>query len=203
MDKSNQQASSRDKDLSWLAAALESEGWFIFHISDRRKKGRKIEVNPTVGVCNTDWQFIQICNEISRKWLTGCHIKIHNRKRKPQHSRAYKVIWAGMKRVNKLLRPLIPYMRSGKKRRAELLLRFIESRFQQTRIGFENPKNIMGVQWSYKPFTSEQIAILIELKRLNSKGPNKEIAKGTLEKLQRLNTEQYKNTDDKVQVTEM
>lgn len=175
MDKSNQQASSRDSDLSWLAAALEGEGWFIFHVSDRRKQGRHIEINPQVAFGNTDWAFSQSCYEISKKWITGCHMSIRDRKVKPHHLKSYIVTWAGMKRCTALLEAIIPYMRSGKKRRAELLLEFIKSRLSR-------PEKT-------KPFTTHEIAILIELKRLNN--PAKPIAKGTLEKLQRLQSEQY------------
>ena len=187
MDKSNQQASSRDIDLSWLAAALESEGWFIFHVSDRRKKGRHIEINPTVGVCNSDWSFTQTCNDICRKWVTGCYLTTKIRDRNPsKHSPSHQIIWAGMKRVKKLIDAILPYMRSIRKRQAaQLLLDFIDDRFNQTPDG------------NYRPFSNKQIATLIELKRLN--GKRNGIAKGTLEKLQRLQTEQYKGIDDIVQ----
>jgi hypothetical protein len=89
-----------------------------------------------------------------------------------------------MKRSKKVLEAIMPYMRSGKKRRAELLLEYINSRLSRSR-----PKK-------FKPFNTHEIAILIELKRLNN--PTRPIAKGTLEKLQRLDTEQY-NIEDRVQ----
>ena len=188
MDESNQQASSRDIDLSWLAAALESEGWFIFDVSDRRKKGRQIEINPRVGICNSDWSFTQTCNDICRKWITGCYLNVKIRDRNPgKHSASHQVVWTGMKRVKKLIDAILPYVRSIRKRQAaRLLLDFIDDRFNQTPDG------------NYKPFTNKQIATLIELKRLN--GKRNGIAKGTLEKLQRLQTEQYrKRADDIVQ----
>lgn len=191
MNESNQQASSRDKDLSWLAAALESEGWFIFHVSDRRKNGKYVEINPTVGICNTDWTFIQTCNEISRKWITGCHIKDTRRKRNPKHQPCYYLIWGGMKRSQSIIGAVLPYMRSiVKTNKAKLLKEFIDIRLSRPRPG------------KFKPFSTREIALLIELKRLNN--PTRPITKGTLEKLQRLKTEQYlRDTDDIVQATEM
>lgn len=83
-----------------------------------------------------------------------------------------------MKRTKAIVEAVLPYMRSIRKRNcAKLLFEFINDRFNQTKDG------------GYKPFSNKQIALLIELKRLNN--PKKGIAKGTLEKLQRLQTEQY------------
>jgi hypothetical protein len=196
MDESNQQASSRDVDLSWLAAAIESEGWFIFHISDRRKKGRFVEINPQVGVCNTDWAFVQACNDIIKKWITGCHLSTTERKRNPKHLRVHRVICAGMKRTKAMIDAILPYMRhAGKIRRAKLLLEFIDHRMSRPRPYDKATKG------RYKPFSNVEIALLIELKKLNN--PTRPIAKGTLEKLQRLKTQQYKITDDIVQAEEI
>ena len=155
-----------------------------FSVSDRRNKGRRIEINPEVVVYNTDISFVQQCMDISKKYITGGLVKMLSRSRNPKHNQSFEARWSGYRRIKSLLVAILPYMRSTKKiYRAKLLLDFVTKRLDRE-----------VERW--KPFTQEEIDCLIQLRISNSK--TGEIAPGTLEKLQRLNTEQYAEVSSKV-----
>lgn len=167
----NQQAISKEIDLSWLAAAIEGEGSISFHIGAHKKRGGSpFEVTPIVCVYNTDWQFIDACYRI------GCCVVgsyISYRIRNPRHKPSWTLTWQGVKRCSKLLEVVLPFMKSAKKRQAELLLSYVKSRLTK------------GQGKGYNRVSSEEFAMLIEIRRLNNKNDS------SFEKLQRLYTEQF------------
>jgi len=167
----NQQVSSKEIDLSWLAAAIEGEGSISFHIGSHIKRGGSpTEIVPMVCVYNTDWQFIDAC------YRAGCYVTggyITHRRRNPRHKPSWTLTWQGVKRCSKLLEAVLPYMKSDKKRRAELLLNYLKSRLTK------------GSGKGYNRISSEELVMLIEIRRLNNKND------ASFEKLQRLYTEQF------------
>lgn len=117
-----------DKETGWLAAFVESEGSVMMALSVRNKQP---QYYPDVVVVNTDpgiiLRYIQILEKL------GCRFHVSIRKKKAG-SFGNKTIWDVHVRRQESLAVLLPYLAenmAGTKRfKAELMLRWVQSRLR-------------------------------------------------------------------------
>jgi hypothetical protein len=147
MELDNQQE-KMISDLSWLAAAWESEGHFT--LSWQKLHGQFDRVRPICGLTNTDLIFINEAISILKKYDLSYYVITRNgtnRLRYDVH------IW-GIKRVHRFLNAIYPYLRS-KKDRAKILKDFVDFR--------------LSLKKSKEPYGEYEISLYNQLKELNNR----------------------------------
>jgi hypothetical protein len=135
-----------DRQLGYLAAALDGEG-SVSLILVRPQNW----LRPSVEISNTDMSFL---NKI-REMLPNLGF-IRARKPKGKRKKAYGFVIQRLANVYPLLKVLLPEL-TAKKRRAELLIDFCESRLSHGKL-------------YYCPYTEREWEIYYELRKLNRRG---------------------------------
>lgn len=132
----NQHGTPTDAELGWLAGIIDGEGTIAFSVYELRHRERRLQdvrVKPQIIVCGTDQALIKAAAEIMHKIGAGAHVQ----ERVPRYPgfahKVCKTAWAlnvsGFKRVRTLLPAVTPHLRSIKKTKAQLVLRYIDQRF--------------------------------------------------------------------------
>jgi hypothetical protein len=108
-------------DLGWLVGFLESEGTFTISRHNKRKNG-KYNLHPYVQATNSD---IALINKAARaaKQL-GVNFYIYHKKNTYYHI----IHCGGYKRLARLLPQIIPYMAGEKRKKAEIILEYVNRR---------------------------------------------------------------------------
>src|SRR2546429_1044025 len=122
----NQQETS----IAWLAGILDGEGWIGFNVRRKHHTERgkvKPHILPWITVSSTTYELVEKCVVVCSM------VGIESTLGKPNRiTKANKPVWAwhlaGSKRVGALLPLVIPHL-TCKRRNAENVLAFIESRF--------------------------------------------------------------------------
>ena len=117
-------------DLAWLAGIWDGEG--SISLFTHKEKNGSTKICPTVNVVNTD---IAIINEV-RKILEQLDCSFLLQETKPKNSR-HSIKWTLTTRNQKyiilFLEAMIPFLRSIKKQKAEILLDYSRRRFAKTK----------------------------------------------------------------------
>jgi hypothetical protein len=123
MELGNQQERLRE-DLHWLAGMWEAEGWFSMQKGFRTKERSSLVLN--CGMANTDMEIIDTVIKILSKNNIAYWI---GKPRKNGLGKKLKrdIVIQGLKRVERFLSVLLPYLRT-KRQKALLLKDFIEFR---------------------------------------------------------------------------
>lgn len=123
----NQQAKVSETNMGWLAGFIDGEGCFDLQRSYVKNLKRE-SWRPRLRISNTDVPTLSVVDDIFTKLDAGHHIMWRyptNRKWLPSWSAEI----AGMMKMQRLLIKIIPYLYT-KRRRAELMLDFVNSRFE-------------------------------------------------------------------------
>ena len=117
-------------ELSWLAGLIEGDGYFVLH--RQKMKNGKQSFQPAIGFVNSDELLI---DEVIRILdLNKIPYHITKREQKGYGTKPiYQLVCQGMKRSYKLIPALLPFLKGVKRKRAELIVQFIEYRFSKIR----------------------------------------------------------------------
>ena len=132
--------------LSWFGGMVDGDGCITF---EANHKGW----SPAFIVTNSNKALIESTVQLLKQQELPYYIKTKFRKSK-KHKVAYDVKVSGLKRIQKILKILFPYLRV-KNRQAALIQEFIGSRQQK-------PKN--------EKYASNELALIKKVKALNSRG---------------------------------
>jgi hypothetical protein len=180
-DTNNQQ--ERPSDRAWLAGIWEGEGTFaVYHTPT--KWGKRYW--PLAQCVNTDFVLIEEIHAALERNNIG-HRIVHREMTRfnPKHKDT-KVVWIyGMKRVQALIRFILPELRGKKKEVAQTVLEFIEYR-----LSTPQPRGKHGYLAS--SYSSKDEDYYQRLKALNKKGPS--------ESSETLRQTTFVEVEDKVQV---
>lgn len=121
-------------DIAWLAGIWDGEGSILF-----QQNGNNLR--PSAEVSNTD---VLIANKVI-KLLEENDIGAYIRERSPKdHRKSYWQITVGeFNSLQKFLELVVPYMNSSKKHRGELVLHYLNKRFERA-----NGKNLKQIPYS-------------------------------------------------------
>jgi hypothetical protein len=117
-------------DLAWLAGSWEADGSFSLH--DMKWKKDRRQISPAMTFVNTDKQYVDHIRLVLASLGIGYHVCMREQLgfgSKP----IYQLQLQGMKRCGKILPLLIPMMRGSKKKKAEVMLEFINYRLSTPR----------------------------------------------------------------------
>ena len=154
--------------LAWLAGIWDGEGTFGIYRNVRRKDG-KWSYCGRLTLSNTSILMISEIIRISE--LLGVKVDIWKEKksRKINHKKAIHLTLNRIDSVKKVCELLLPYL-VAKKDRAELLIRFLDSRQSYKRIVKQDPKtgHILGV--IEQGYPERDIKMWEEMRVLNQVG---------------------------------
>jgi len=123
----NQQGN--DLDLAWLAGFIDGEGSITFKVQrgERLRGLNLVYYYPSVRICNTDYPTLKVVTDI----LDAHNLPYHVSHRKPEFRPGYHAAWdvevKGLKRCERWLLTIAPYLRT-KQGKAYLMLEYINSR---------------------------------------------------------------------------
>ena len=135
----------------YIAAFLDGEGGIQITRSFRRGREYTLSLHPCVYFTNTDEMVIRRLKE----WL-GCGCVTRRRSSRPSHRDTFALSITGTRNVLALLTTVKPYL-IVKRRQADLLIGYCESRLQHYRSGDRR-------------FTREEVLLYTKLHHLNMKG---------------------------------
>ena len=169
----NQQV--RLDELAWLAGVIDGEG--TINITKKlgskkraRKDGtRKMNYWVFLQVTNTNEQLILKVIEIMKKLNANPYV--WEKKDTDKWKKAYQLSLQRMVKVKRVVEKINPYL-IAKKRQAELVLKFIDSRLSK----FQKGKG------KTNPYTEEEMKWINEIKRLNHRGNLRDYMPDTLTK---------------------
>lgn len=118
----------KETDLSWLAGIWDGEG-SITMFSHTETNGSK-KICPTCCVINTD---INIINEVQRILVgLGCNFVIHEHKPlNKKHKLQWRITTRNMYYIKLFLEAISLHLRSEKKAKAEIVLRYVKQRMDK------------------------------------------------------------------------
>lgn len=155
----NQQATTHQ--LAWLAGIWDGEGTFGIYPSGSKYVGRLTLSNTCPIMINEITKIIESCG-------ARIHVWQETESRKPNHKKAYHLTLNKLEDVKNISALMLPYLIS-KKARAEILIRFIDSRLKYERKVNRDPKtgHILGViTQGYE----DQEDMYLKMKELNQTG---------------------------------
>ena len=145
MNKDNQQQTVSDFEVGWLAGIIEGEGSICLQIHRRNSRIQALRVTPKVIITNSDKDLMEKVAKILEsigigKWVN--HTKPNNvstlfklnGKKTPKFREMTYIHVSGMKRILALLKQIEPCIFGEKKERAQLLIKFIERRFEKSEL---------------------------------------------------------------------
>jgi len=136
-------------DLGWLIGVINSDGSYVLSKQYHYRSGT-LYFFPSIDISNDNEELAANCVRIIKEWFkVGAYILPKPRK---TGKMGYQISLRGVKRLHKSL-PTIAKYEIAKKKQAELLLEYINNRMTVNR----------GT-----PVTDRDIAIAIELRKLNS-----------------------------------
>jgi hypothetical protein len=168
----NQQATLAE--IAWLAGFVDGDGYIGLtknSCHDKKTKRFNTSVTAMLHISNCDEEIILKARDVMRKLGLNPYIRMYKEGKRSRKRDHYRVQVKHMRKMIKLLTPLIPYMTGNKKQRAELVLEFCESRLNQKPVPL--PKIDNGGRansGTCKPFTVRQLEILEECGKLSARG---------------------------------
>lgn len=123
----NQQGN--DLDLAWFAGFLDGEGSITFKVQrgERLRGLNLVYYYPSVRVCNTDYPTLKVVTDILDAHGLPYHVSHRKGELKPGLHAAWDVEVKGLKRCERWLNMIAPYLRT-KQEKAYLMLEYIHSR---------------------------------------------------------------------------
>lgn len=121
-------------ERAWLAGIVDGEG-SIALFTNQEKSG-SVKIKPVVNFVNTDMGIINTALDILHR--AGCNPYIVNRKQSKKNNRHKDVVEVkatSAVQVKKFLEIVTPYLRSEKKHKAEILIRYVTRREDKFRLG--------------------------------------------------------------------
>ncbi len=138
-------------DLAWLGGMIDGEGNLSLHVREKSKRCKTVRLYPRLQITNGDPILIR---EVGRVW-SNSFVPVYVCKRP---SGCIGSMVQGMKRCQKALNVITPYLR-GKRYQATLLLWFINSRLSR--------------DGDHAPYTEDEVWCFKELRRLNYRNGNR------------------------------
>lgn len=149
-------------EISWLAAFTEGEGWVSLAKNSSLQGGKRyFRFDPNCGISNTAKDLINECIRILNKY--GVEHQVVKRKGseigKSEPLDRYEIVMRCAIRSASFLNLIYPYLIGIKKRRAELVLNFINLRKSKPRKASYGPEEqeIYDEMFSYKGMTQSKI----------------------------------------------
>ena len=157
----NQQVTTHQ--YACLAGIWDGEGSFCIVCGTNNK------YSPRISLSNTD---VTMINEIIKIFdASGVHGHLwqETTSRKPNHKKAYHITVNKMSDIKAMTELMLPYLIS-KKARAELLLRFVNSRLQYKAVANRDPKTgrLLGIK--EQGYKEEEKTLYEQMKELNQVG---------------------------------
>jgi hypothetical protein len=165
----NPQQTLTDAEKGWLAGILDGEGSILLFLGV--KKGGKLNnVSPQVTVGNTEKEMIEQYASLLKKIPAGVHVSSRvpkcggikstmTPKRAEKYKRLYVASSVGFSRVKSVLKVVTPYLVTSKKKKAELILEYINYRFSQGVT--TNAKT--GAKYCKIPYTDTDYKMMLEI----------------------------------------
>lgn len=113
-------------DIGWLAGIIEGEGCFTLQ---KRANRAKTSWTPLVQITNTNPLIIQKAQRVLKDLGLGCYVYTQAQKR---YRICYRVVTLGLKRVQRLLQVVEPYI-DCRKEQLESLKVWVNSRLSRER----------------------------------------------------------------------
>jgi hypothetical protein len=175
-----------DVELAYLAGFMDGEGTFQIV---RRKDYREGQHQAAVEVSNTDPTLIEECFKLYEKLGVTPHVRsLNTNERNPRHREAWIINIGRLTDIAVVCRALIPFL-VGKKSRAELLLRYCESRLKY------------GVgRGGRRPWSGEELALVDSLSKLNRRGAS-ETARATPPNVVKIQSDLGRNAETVAEMT--
>lgn len=136
-----------EAEMGWFAGILEGEGSITF-FKQPRKNG-KFDVIVGINITNTDISIINKLTEILMKNDLSWFIR-EKQVYKKNHSRCFFIETRQHAMVKKSLETFLPYMVGEKKAKAEIVIRYLNKRFERT--GGKKCGNI--------PYTEDELTLI-------------------------------------------
>lgn len=187
----NQQVTAAE--LGWLAGIIDGEGYLGLQLYQDKRMDRKcgLNIDPCLHISNTDEEIVLKSRDIVRKLGVNPYIrasKLKNRKKDQ-----YKIQVKHMSKMKKILEATYPYLTGNKKKRAKLILEFIDLRKSATWV-WKRPNNKSGQGGASKPYSEREWQIYDECKSLQRVGTSE-----TRRRAQRLTSEIWKLMESRQQ----
>lgn len=140
MSAENQQGTPTEAEIAWLAGIIEGEGTLMLSAFVRNEKGANPKIGLEVKIYNTDAYLIDACLGIIRRLSIEPYILERAQKpmRKPKGEGVYEVrdsmislIVKRLDDVYKLLALIKPWLLGQKRKRAEIMLSYLDRRFEK------------------------------------------------------------------------
>lgn len=173
MNRDNQQETASEAEKAWLAGFIDGEG--SLSIGNLKSK-KTVALSPRLSIPNTDKANIAKVCAILDKILVSGHLE-KKETRNEKWKTCYIIYVTYREKLKILLETIIPYL-AGKKKRAELILKFIDSRLEHNKgrrqeiiFGTVNGRKgkIVG-SIRHDKYTEEEWEIVREVSILNQKG---------------------------------
>lgn len=161
MNGVNRQATSTEMEIAWLAGIIEGEGTLMMGLWRRDEKS-KPKVGLQVKIYNSDAGIVRKCAEILESIAIGFHLNEREMPavRKPEGEGTYRanapmltLTVSKLDHVDKILKAIKPWLFGDKAARADLMLRFLERRFEK----FESDS--MGKR---APYDADDLRIVLQ-----------------------------------------
>ncbi len=152
----NQQR-SLELRLAWLGGIIDGEGTISFASKfSHSSRQNNYHFRPYVSITNSDMTMVEEIKSILDEIGCGYYIRsAGNPSKRKENWKEYTQVYAeGMRRLHRLLPILIPYLVS-KRRQAEAVLQYIESRFTGEH---------------KEPVRDDQLQLVLRVKQLNHRG---------------------------------
>lgn len=150
-------------DLARLAMFIDSEGCISLNKAGCWKKVKAF--NPKVRMANSNELLVNWAVDVFNRLGIKAHITPSKRcDDNPKWKRVYDIMVTGQSKCHELLTVIYPYL-IGKRQQADLVLEWIESRWETHRP--EGSKFI--------PYTKRQLTIVAEMSRLNQRGTSQTV----------------------------
>lgn len=157
-------------ELAWLAGFIDGDGCLaIYKQNDRKTRRIDNTFYVSLSITNCEEELILKSRDIIRKLGVNTYIRSSNRKGVKRD--VYELKTKRMVSLSRVLPSLIPYLTGSKKKRAELVVEFCESRINQKPEDMPKIENGGRINsGTHKPLTFRQWEIIEECGKLSARG---------------------------------
>lgn len=126
-------------DLAWLAGIMEGEGTFSIYHQKRKEKhaGPNGQLRATVSLTNTDVFLIEKAYQVFKDIGVNFHISEYKNK-KGSTRPVFDMQTARQENVKLICEALMPYLFGEKKAKAQMLLRFVNTRIAKGKTMYDD-----------------------------------------------------------------
>lgn len=170
MDRDNQQATPTEAEIAWLAGIIEGEGTLMMGIWQHNGPTRQPKVGLQVKIYNSDAGIIRKAASILELLTVGFHLKEREMPPmlKPDGEGHYTpkapmltLTVSKLAAVKDLLEKIRPWLFGEKSARADLMLQFLNKRFERT--------HEKGV-YMRKHYNADEIRIVLAFYKVGRRG---------------------------------